>query len=189
MKDFLTDTENVTSAIDLSKLPPPKIVKEINFEEILEGMKKDFLKRMKKEIPDYVLVDSDPAVKVLETAAYREMKLRQKINDGAKECMLAFSEGSNLDNIVAYSNVERKTFTDIDPETGEPRKESDASLRSRSLLSFDRYSTAGAFAAYKFQALKVGAELKLFDVYPFGSKDKGPARKYKVNVSLFFEDE
>lgn len=189
MTKFLEKSENVTSAIDLSKLPAPKIVEEISFDEILDGMKQQYLEKMKTEYPDYELVDSDPAVKVLETAAYREMMLRQKINDGAKECMLAFSEGSNLDNIVAYSNVERETFSDIDPATGDFRKESDASLRSRSLLSFDRYSTAGAFAAYKFQALKVGAELKLFDVHPYGSDERGPQRLYKVNVSLYFDDE
>jgi phage-related baseplate assembly protein len=183
------ESPNVTSAIDLSKLPPPLIVENISYERILADLKADFMARMTQEYPDYVLAAADPASKLLEASAFREVRLRQRVNDGVKECMLAFSEASNLDHIAAFTNIERETYDDIDPLTNKQRKESDASLRSRSLLSFDRYSTCGAFAAYIFQAKKVGTKLKLFDAYAYSSEDYGPKNKFKVNISLFFEDE
>lgn len=91
--------------IDLSKLPAPKIVEELSFEEILAAMRADFEGRC----PGWTAaaLESDPANKILEVAAYRELLLRQRINEAARACMLAFASGSDLDHLSAFYAVSR----------------------------------------------------------------------------------
>ncbi|MFK7827913.1 MAG: baseplate J/gp47 family protein [Oligoflexales bacterium] len=176
------EKENITSGIDLSRLPAPKAIEDVSYEDILEQMKSTFLKKMKAIEPAYELYESDPAMKILEVAARREVGLRAKINDAIRDCMLAYADGSNLDQIAALFQVERKVFTQLDTLTGKALKESDASLRNRALLSFERFSTAGAEAAYVYQAKKVGAKLDLFDVKAY-TKQAG-----HVYVTLLYKD-
>ena len=59
---------------------------------------------------DGVLVDSEPITKLLQENAYREVILRQRINDAAVANMLAWAQGSDLDNLVANWNVSRLTI-------------------------------------------------------------------------------
>jgi phage-related baseplate assembly protein len=42
-------------------------------------------------------LESEPIVKLLQENAYREVILRQRINDAAKAVMLAYSTGADLD--------------------------------------------------------------------------------------------
>lgn len=63
------------TAVDLSQLPAPSVVETLDFETILQAMLDDLLARD----PDFsALVESDPAYKILEVAAYRELLLRQR---------------------------------------------------------------------------------------------------------------
>lgn len=91
--------------IDLSKLPAPKIVEELNFEAILAAMRAD----LEGRLPGWTaaVLESDPANKILEVAAYRELLLRQRINEAARACMLAFASGSDLDHLSAFYAVSR----------------------------------------------------------------------------------
>jgi len=167
-----------TGAIDLSRLPPPKVIEELSLETITREIKDSFLSLIHKTYPDYKLLESDPAAKLLEVVAYRELLLRAKINDSAKECLLAFASQSNLDHLAALLGVSR-----------DGKDESDDSLRSRALLSFDRFSTAGCFNAYLFQAKKIGASLGLIDVYAFSlDDDKDPSTRGQIGISLLFDD-
>ena len=147
--------------IDLSKLPAPQMLKKLDYQEIFDKKKADFLEVMPS---DYQLKPSDPAYKVLEQAAKRELTLRAEVNDQIKECLLAFASGSNLDHLTLFHGVTRTAG------------ESDESLRQRALLSFDRYSTAGAEAAYEFQAQKAALDSKyavnLADCKAYGKDDK-----------------
>ena len=97
------------TAVDLSRLPFPAVVEPLDFEVILQAMKDQFQALM----PDYTAwVESDPAQKLLEVAAYRELGVRQSNNDSAKAVMPAYAIGSDLDQIAARYNVTRLV---IDP--------------------------------------------------------------------------
>jgi len=141
--------------INLSKLPPPKIIEELDVEQIKEEMKTDFLKRM----PDgYYLDDADPAMKLIEQSAYREMLQRQKINDGAKAVMLGYSTGNDLEQLTALFNTERSVIV---PKTNQVKeiKQSDHELREEALTAFDGKSTAGAEETYIYFAKKFNRKI------------------------------
>ena len=86
--------------IDLSKLPAPQLIEELDYEAILNGMRKK-LRELLPEWTGYEL-ESDPANKVLEVAAYREMLLRQRVNEAARGVLIAFAQGSDLDHLAAF---------------------------------------------------------------------------------------
>jgi len=52
-------------------------------------------------------VESDPAYKILEVAAYREMLLRARINSAAKAVMLPYATGSDLDVLGSLFRTSR----------------------------------------------------------------------------------
>lgn len=91
--------------IDVSKLTAPKIIEELDYETILDQMKIKLAELM----PDWTAADleSDPANKILEVAAYREMLIRHRINEAAKAVMVAFATGSDLDHLAAFYPEER----------------------------------------------------------------------------------
>lgn len=126
--------------INLDKLEPPRILEQVSFEQIYSAMLDDF--RQRSPIFD-ALVETDPAIILLQAAAYREMLLRQRFNDIVKGVMLAFSIGSDLDQIGANFNTERL------------EGESDSSFRKRIQLSFESFTTAGTRGSYRYWALTV----------------------------------
>lgn len=131
--------------IDLSQLPAPDVVEELDYEAILAEIVADFLGRE----PEYdAFVESDPALKLLEVAAYREMLLRWRINEAAKSVMLAFAKGSNLDQLTALADVERQ------------EGESDERLLTRFRLSLEAKSAAGPAGAYEFYALSADPSIR-----------------------------
>src|SRR4051812_7915937 len=94
------------SVIDLSKLPAPEFVETLDYEAILSAMLDDFRARY----PNYTnVLKSDPAYKVLEVAAYRELLLRHRINQEGRALLVAFAMGSDLDHIgmTYYEGEER----------------------------------------------------------------------------------
>ncbi len=62
------------------------------------------------KIEDYIIVESDPAYKILEVAAYRELLLRQRVNDASKLYYWPNAKGSDLDHLAAL--FWRKTSND-----------------------------------------------------------------------------
>lgn len=91
--------------IDINKLPAPQIVEELDYETILTAMRA----KLAELLPDWTASDleSDPANKVLEVAAYREMLMRQRVNESVRACMLAFARSTDLDHLAANFGVER----------------------------------------------------------------------------------
>ena len=67
--------------IDLSSLPAPTIVDSLDYAAILQEMVDDLKAR---DVAFTAIVESDPAFKVLEVCAYREMLIRQRVNDAAR---------------------------------------------------------------------------------------------------------
>ena len=86
--------------IDPSKLPAPQLIEELDYEKILTEMRMK-LRELLPEWTGYEL-ESDPANKVLEVAAYREMLLRQRVNEAARGVLVAFAQSSDLDHLAAF---------------------------------------------------------------------------------------
>jgi phage-related baseplate assembly protein len=150
------------SIIDLSKLPAPEFVEKLNYEVILDSMLTD----LKARCPSYTnLLESDPAYKILEVAAYRELLIRHRMNEEGRALLVAFAIGSDLDHIgiTYYAGEARLVVAPADPTTQPPTlavMEDDESYRRRLLLKDDSYSTAGAANAYKFHALSADGNVK-----------------------------
>jgi phage-related baseplate assembly protein len=148
------------TAVDLSQLSAPDVVEELDFETIFSDMLTDLQAR--DETFD-ALVESDPAYKILEVAAYRELIIRQRVNDGAHAVMLAYATGTDLDQIAANYNVERLVLDEGDPDAippVDPTYESDDDLRRRVQLSPEGYTVAGSQGAYVYHALSADADVK-----------------------------
>ena len=140
VKNFLTP-----NYVDLASLPPPKIVEELDFEKIFQELLADFKSRR----PEYdALLESDPAIAALQCAAYREVLLRQKINEAAKANMLAYAADADLDNLAAFYGIERQ------------ENEQDERLRYRTQLALEGLTTAGSEKAYLFHALTADQRVK-----------------------------
>jgi phage-related baseplate assembly protein len=131
--------------VNLNDLQSPEIIEELSFEEILQRMKEDLAARA----PEYTaFLGSDPVMKLMEVAAYRELLLRQRINQAAKANLLAFATGSDLDNLAVFYGLERK------------ENEPDEELRERVHAKIVGWSSAGSREAYKFHALNSDPRVK-----------------------------
>ncbi|MBP0047649.1 baseplate J/gp47 family protein [Marinobacterium sp. AK62] len=147
------------TAVDLSKLPAPDVVEQLDYEAILAAMVADLQAR---DPAFSAMIESDPAYKILEICAYRELIVRQRVNDGARAVMLAYAGGTDLDQIAANYNVVRLLLDAGDPDVVPPvppTYEDDTSLRRRVQLSFEGFSTAGPEGAYIFHALGADADV------------------------------
>lgn len=133
------------TAIDLSKLPAPKVIEELSFETIFQDILSDFLEKN----PNYsTLLESDPAMILLEVCAYRELLLRNRINEAAKATMLAYAAGSDLENLAALLGVQKLVG------------ETDDQLRQRVQLAPESFTNAGSIGAYTFHALSASSNIK-----------------------------
>lgn len=143
------------AAIDLSGLSCPDVVEAVDFESVFAEMLADLQSR---DNSFSALVESDPAYIVLEVAAYREVTLRQRVNDAAKAVMLAYAMGADLDNLLALVPMERKVEVEGDPNAVPPTEdemEGDDDFRARGQLAPEGFSVAGPDGAYIYHALTV----------------------------------
>ncbi|WP_342249652.1 hypothetical protein [Sphingomonas sp. OTU376] len=87
----MVDTSATFTAVDLLRLPVPSVIEELSYEQILAGWLVDFEGLFGPEDPEVfdALVESDPAMRVLQVAAYREFLMRGRVNDAAKAVMPA----------------------------------------------------------------------------------------------------
>jgi phage-related baseplate assembly protein len=131
--------------MNLTELKTPQVIEELSFEEILQQMK-ERLVAIDQEYTAYL--GSDPLMKLMEIAAYRELLLRQRINQAAKANLLAFATGLDLDNLAAFYGISRK------------ENETDEELRERTHAKIVGWSSAGSREAYKFHALNSDARVK-----------------------------
>lgn len=142
-------------AVDLSTLPAPVIVPQPSYAE-RRAAKLARLLQLHDEFT--ALVESDPAVKLIEADAYDEQVLVQAFNDAAKSLLLAYATGANLDQIGAALDVTRLVATpatDIAPAV----MESDLGYKQRIQLAPHRFSVAGPEMAYVFHARSAHADV------------------------------
>ena len=134
----------MTTLSDLASLPTPAVIETLSFETIFTELQTEFQSRY----PDYsALLASDPAVKLLEVAAYREVLLRNRINAAAKASLLAFATGSDLDHLAAFYGVTRLM------------DETDEALRLRTRQRIIGFANAGGAAHYRYWALSASPDV------------------------------
>lgn len=145
------------TAVDLSKLPPPAVVEPLDFEAIFAAMLAD----LRTRDPSFdALVESDPAYAILQVAAYRELTLRQRVNDAARAVMLASAQGTDLDQLAALIGVTRLQLSPGDPDQGiPPVMESDDDFRYRITIAPEGYSVAGPSGAYIYHSLSADPDV------------------------------
>lgn len=149
----------MTTAIDLSQLPAPDVIENIDFETLLAERKARLVALYpadeRADVAARLELESEPLTKLLQENAYRELVLRQRINEAARANMLAFAIGADLDQLGANFDVERLVIDAGDATAMPPvppTLESDTEFRSRIQLAFESLSVAGPVGAYEFQA-------------------------------------
>lgn len=143
--------------IDLSQLPAPDVVEELNYESILDERKATLISLFPADeqaaIARTLALESEPLTKFLEENAYREVIWRQRVNEAARAVMLAYAAGHDLDVMVANNNTTRLVITPADNSTIPPTPavmESDTDLRLRGQQAFEGLSVAGPVGAYEY---------------------------------------
>lgn len=130
--------------IDLDSLPKPVVVEQLVFETILLRKLETFL----GVAPEFdTLLESDPAIKLLESDALDELLLRQRINDAARARLLAFAMDEDLDQLAAFYGVTRLTG------------ELNIPFKTRVRQAIMGRSAAGTAAQYKFAALSASVDV------------------------------
>lgn len=147
--------------VDLSSLPFPNVLEQLDFEDELQQCKNDILAR-DPELADALNFESEPIVKLLETFAYRLLLKTGQINAKSKALMLAYAKGSDLDHLAANRDVYRKIIIPAQPNANPPIDavmESDEDLRRRTHLQPENMS-AGSTGAYQFWGLSAHGHVK-----------------------------
>lgn len=154
------------SNVDLTQLPPPEVEETPDFEAILAKRKAILISYYPADqqaaIAATLELESEPLNKLLQENAYNELILRARINDAAKQTLLAFASGTTLDHVAGEYELERLLVTPGDPNATppiEPVYESDDRLRMRCQMAYEGMATAGPINAYKFHALSASAEV------------------------------
>jgi phage-related baseplate assembly protein len=160
----MVDTSATFTAVDLSRLPAPEVIETLSYETLLAQAVSKFQSLMSETAEgaaEYdALLDSDPAMILLQLIAYYAMGFRARVNDGARAVMPAYAVRSDLDNLVALMNVLRLTLVPGDTAAGvDPIYESDTDLRSRFVLAPEGFSVAGPEGAYIFHARSASGEV------------------------------
>lgn len=134
-----------TTPHTLASLPSPMVIESLAYDEILAAMLNGFIALY----PDYTaLLESDPAVKIFEVCAYRELLLRNRINEAANANLLAFAMGSDLDHLASFYGVTRLN------------NEIDDALRYRIRDKIMGWSSAGGVAQYRYWAMSASAAIR-----------------------------
>jgi len=152
--------------LDLSQLAKPAVIEALDFESILADRKAYlvslFEPSQQSAVAAALALESEPMAKLLEENTYRELLLRQRVNEACYATMLAYATGTDLDHVAARWEVERLTVQEGDPEAVPPVPtimESDERLRYRTQLAMEGLSVAGPRGAYEFHALSASARV------------------------------
>jgi phage-related baseplate assembly protein len=139
--------------IDLSRLPAPDIVETINYETLLAERKAKLVSLypvdQQANIAEALTLESEPVNIHLQENAYREIVLRQRVNDAARAVMLAYATKGDLEQLAALFDIQRLTIVEPDPGNEiDGIYENDSDLRARTQLAPQGFSVAGPEGAY-----------------------------------------
>jgi phage-related baseplate assembly protein len=164
---------------DLSQLPPPQLIEEIDYEAILAEQKQWVLDRwdevlaIRPDLPplDTLGLETEPMTILLEAFAYRETILRALVNDKARAVLLAKAVGSDLDHVGALYPTTRATLVAAAADVPTVM-ESDAAFRRRVQLTPEAFSVAGPADGYIYWALSADPA-NIMDAYAYRFDGKG----------------
>lgn len=135
------------NAPDLTQLPPPEVVENLDFETILQVHRADLLARY-PEAAAVIDLESEPLNKLLQSHAYRELLYRQRVNEAARAHLLAFATGADLDHKAAFYGLTRLAG------------ESDERLRARVQLRIKSLAGNGTREAYELTAMTASQNVR-----------------------------
>lgn len=148
--------------IDLSKVPPPDVVHQLDYEALLSEMKDALLLR-DPSLAASLELESEPLVKLLQVCAEYRLRDRAMFNDGVRACMLSHATGADLDNLVTFWGVQRLIIQEAQPNAVPPVPEvleDDEALRDRTVLAMEAQSSAGPIAGYEYFALSADGDVR-----------------------------
>jgi len=147
------------ATIDLSQLPAPDVVETLDYETLLAERKATLISLYPTEqqtaIARTLSLESEPIAKLLEENAYREIILRQRVNEAARAVMVAYAQNTDLDQLGANNGVTRLVIAPADDRAIPPLAavmESDDDFRTRIAGAFEGLSVAGPAGAYEYHA-------------------------------------
>lgn len=142
--------------VDFSQLATPQMIEVLDYEQLLANRKQQLIEKWQEEsereaIANILARESEPLTKFLQENVYRELLLRNRINQASLANLLAFATGTDLDAVASNFDVKRLVVT---PATDRQSAimESDINLRSRVQMKFDSLSTAGPENSYRYHA-------------------------------------
>lgn len=150
---------NTFTPIDLTLLPDPNVVEQIDFEVILAERKAYAVSLwpvdQQAEVAATLALESEPLTKLIQENAYRETLWRQRVNEAALGTLLAKAKGKDLDQVAGNVNVLRLIVVAANSSAIPPTPavmESDDSLRERAQMAWEGLSTAGPKNSYILHA-------------------------------------
>lgn len=153
--------------LDLSLLPPPDVIETLDYETILAQHKADMVSIF-PECEALLALESEPLVKQLRVSAWRELLLRQRVNDACRSLLLPFAKNADLDHIgTTYHRTQRLLVSPGNSAAIPPVPavwESDADYLYRCTLAPSGFSVAGPSGAYEYHAMSASGEVK--NAYP-----------------------
>jgi phage-related baseplate assembly protein len=127
-------------------------VQQLDFEATVASMLADLQARaLAAGVEFTALLESDPAYLIIEVCAYRELLLRQDMNEACQGVMLAYAVGPDLDQIGANYDCARETITPENDSTVPPTPavmEEDGPYRARIQLAMEAFTCAGPSGMY-----------------------------------------
>ena len=135
------------NAPDLTQLPRPEVVENLDFETILQVHRADLLARY-PEAAAVIDLESEPLNKLLQSHAYRELLYRQRVNEAARAHLLAFATGADLDHKAAFYGLTRLAG------------ENDERLRARVQLRIKSLAGNGTREAYELTAMTASQNVR-----------------------------
>jgi len=117
-------------------LPLLTAIEVVTFETILQ----ENIEIMQKLLKDWVPVESDPYMIILESISYKELQNRLNDNEKIRKMIPHLTSGDDLDVILFsyFGGIKRL------------ENENDEDFLDRAILSLNRNSTAGAYKTYEY---------------------------------------
>ncbi|UUN86535.1 baseplate assembly protein [Pseudomonas extremorientalis] len=146
------------STVDLSALPAPPVLEDLDFEQAYAEELAAFRLYMGDNWT--AELESDPVVKLLELGVYRRIQNRARVNDGAKALMLAYAIDGDLDQLAGNVRLQRLVIQEENLNTVPPTPrvmESNDALRERVQLVYEGLTTAGPRNSYILHARNASA--------------------------------
>lgn len=146
------------STVDLSALPAPPVLEELDFEQAYAEELAAFRLYMGDNWS--AELESDPVVKLLELGVYRRIQNRARVNDAAKALLLAYAIDGDLDQLAGNVRLKRLVIQEENLSTVPPTPrvmESNDALRERVQLVYEGLTTAGPRNSYILHARNASA--------------------------------